>query len=196
MGGKNASLGEMIRALSPPGGQGARGFATTSEAYWYFLEHNSLKEAIAQELSGLDVKNPTTPQRASGRLRNLILKGEYPEDLREEILLAYRRLSEEAGEEEEEDFQGEALRGDGMDAAGKEVVEHAAHRLHHPSPEDGQGQDGAGGHLGLGVIPVAHDLEGIVYDAEGRYCLLQHGGHYSSLTPEPRARVRWQLGLR
>ncbi|EIA38676.1 phosphoenolpyruvate synthase [Thermus parvatiensis] len=100
VGGKNASLGEMIRELSPLGVKVPGGFATTSEAYWYFLEHNGLKEAIAQELEGLDVENPTALQRASRRLRNLILKGEYPKDLREEILLAYRRLSEEAGEEE------------------------------------------------------------------------------------------------
>lgn len=100
VGGKNASLGEMIRELSPLGVRVPEGFATTSEAYWYFLEHNGLKEAIAQELEGLDVENPTALQRASRRLRNLILKGEYPQDLREEILEAYRRLSEEAGEEE------------------------------------------------------------------------------------------------
>lgn len=90
----------MIRELSPLGVKVPEGFATTSEAYWYFLEHNGLKEAIAQELEGLDVENPTALQRASRRLRNLILKGEYPQDLREEILEAYRRLSEEAGEEE------------------------------------------------------------------------------------------------
>lgn len=100
VGGKNASLGEMIRELSPLGVKVPEGFATTSEAYWYFLEHNGLKEAIAQELEGLDVENPTALQRASRRLRNLILKGEYPKDLREEILKAYRKLSEEAGEEE------------------------------------------------------------------------------------------------
>lgn len=90
----------MIRELSPLGVRVPEGFATTSEAYWHFLEHNGLKEAIAQELEGLDVENPTALQRASRRLRNLILKGEYPQDLREEILEAYRRLSEEAGEEE------------------------------------------------------------------------------------------------
>lgn len=99
VGGKNASLGEMIRELSPLGVKVPGGFATTSEAYWHFLEHNGLKEAIARELSGLDVENPTALQGASRRLRNLILKGTYPKDLEKEILLAYRRLSEEAGEE-------------------------------------------------------------------------------------------------
>ena len=100
MGGKNASLGEMIRELSPLGVRVPEGFATTSEAYWHFLEHNGLKEAIARELGELDPEDPKALQRVSRRLRNLILKGEYPQDLREEILEAYRRLSEEAGEEE------------------------------------------------------------------------------------------------
>ena len=100
VGGKNASLGEMIRELSPLGVRVPEGFATTSEAYWHFLEHNGLKEAIARELGELDPEDPKALQRVSRRLRNLILKGEYPQDLREEIREAYRRLSEEAGEEE------------------------------------------------------------------------------------------------
>ncbi|VCU52397.1 Phosphoenolpyruvate synthase [Thermus thermophilus] len=100
VGGKNASLGEMIRELSPLGVRVPEGFATTSEAYWHFLEHNGLKEAIARELGELDPEDPKALQRVSRRLRNLILKGEYPKDLREEILKAYRKLSEEAGEEE------------------------------------------------------------------------------------------------
>ncbi len=100
VGGKNASLGEMIRELGPLGVRVPEGFATTSEAYRYFLAHNGLTEAMARELTGLNPDDPKALQRASRRLRNLILKGEYPPDLREEILLAYRRLSEEAGEEE------------------------------------------------------------------------------------------------
>ncbi|WP_448569259.1 phosphoenolpyruvate synthase [Thermus sp.] len=99
VGGKNASLGEMIRELSPLGVRVPPGFATTSQAYGYFLEHNGLKEAIAQELSGLDVEDPKALEKASRRLRNLILRGEYPLDLKAEILAAYERLSQEAGEE-------------------------------------------------------------------------------------------------
>ncbi|RTH06424.1 phosphoenolpyruvate synthase [Thermus scotoductus] len=99
VGGKNASLGEMIRELSPLGVKVPGGFATTSEAYWYFLMANGLKEAIAQELKDLDPDDPILLARASRRLRNLILKGEYPEDLEEEIRQAYRTLSQEAGEE-------------------------------------------------------------------------------------------------
>lgn len=75
----------MIRELSPLGVRVPEGFATTSEAYWHFLEHNGLKEAIARELGELDPEDPKALQRVSRRLRNLILKGEYPQDLREEI---------------------------------------------------------------------------------------------------------------
>ena len=100
VGGKNASLGEMIRELSPLGVRVPEGFATTSEAYWHFLEHNGLKEAIARELGELDPEDPKALRRVGRRLRNLVLKGECPQGLREEILEAYRRLSEEAGEEE------------------------------------------------------------------------------------------------
>jgi pyruvate,water dikinase len=99
VGGKNASLGEMIRELFPLGVKVPPGFATTSQAYWHFLEYNGLKEAIAKELSGLDVEDPKALERASRRLRNLILRGEYPLDLKAEILAAYERLSQEAGEE-------------------------------------------------------------------------------------------------
>jgi pyruvate,water dikinase len=74
--------------LSPLGVRIPPGFATTSQAYWHFLEHKGLKEAIAKELSGLDVEDPKALERASRRLRNLILKGEYPLDLKEEILAA------------------------------------------------------------------------------------------------------------
>lgn len=61
--------------------------------------------------------------------------------------------------------------------------------------QNSQGQNGAGGYLGLRVILVSHGLEGIVYNAEGRYSLLQHGGHYFFRVPESLARDRWQLGL-
>lgn len=57
--------------------------------------------------------------------------------------------------------------------------------------QDGQGEDGGCGGFGLGVIPVAQGLEGIVYNAEGRYDVLKHTGRYCF-----KAGDRWQLGLR
>ena len=55
VGGKNASLGEMIRHLSEAGVSVPGGFATTADAYRAFLTHNGLAERIAGELASLDV---------------------------------------------------------------------------------------------------------------------------------------------
>jgi pyruvate,water dikinase len=98
VGGKNASLGEMIRALSPLGVRVPEGFAVTAEGYRAFLRENGLEEAIRRELMDLDPEDPKALQRKSRRLRNLFLKGVYPKELEEEIRAAYRALSERAGE--------------------------------------------------------------------------------------------------
>lgn len=57
VGGKNASLGEMIKNLSPLGIKVPMGFVVTSKAYWHFVEHNNLKDKIRQTLTGLDPNN-------------------------------------------------------------------------------------------------------------------------------------------
>ncbi|MFW6324806.1 MAG: PEP/pyruvate-binding domain-containing protein, partial [Desulfovibrionales bacterium] len=54
VGGKNASLGEMIRSLKQENIEVPDGFATTSDAYRLFLEKNNLDESIRQKLSGLE----------------------------------------------------------------------------------------------------------------------------------------------
>ncbi len=99
VGGKNASLGEMIRTLKGLGVQVPEGFAVTAEAYRYFLQANGLLEPIAQELKALDLEDPKALSRTSQRIRNLILKGQYPQDLEEEIREAYRALGARIGEE-------------------------------------------------------------------------------------------------
>jgi pyruvate,water dikinase len=53
VGGKAASLGEMIRALTPLGIQIPDGFAITSNAYWYYIDYNNLREKIKKELEGI-----------------------------------------------------------------------------------------------------------------------------------------------
>jgi pyruvate,water dikinase len=88
VGGKNASLGEMIRALSPLGVRVPEGFAVTAEGYRAFLRENGLEEAIRRELEDLDPEDPKALQRKSRRLRNLFLKGVYPKGLEEEIRAA------------------------------------------------------------------------------------------------------------
>ena len=93
VGGKNASLGEMISVLSKQGIRVPDGFATTAEAYWYFLEHNQLKDKINQSLSGLDTHDVTSLVQTGKTIRNWIMHAELPVDLAEQITQAYHELS-------------------------------------------------------------------------------------------------------
>ncbi len=89
VGGKNASLGEMLRTLKGKGIKVPEGFATTSDAYWEFLEYNRLDEKIA-ELVG-DLKKKGLKEVGKG-IRKLILTGRFPEKMEEEIVGGYREL--------------------------------------------------------------------------------------------------------
>ena len=97
VGGKNASLGEMIKYLAPKGVNIPDGFAITAEAYFYFLGKTGLKEKIKKILSNLDISNIKNLQQKGKAVRNLILNAELPEDLKEEIIKAYRNLSKTCG---------------------------------------------------------------------------------------------------
>jgi len=99
-GGKNASLGEMISALSSKGVNIPNGFATTSYAFWYFMEYSGLKPKIEKILKNLDIKNINNLQQKGKRIRNLILKSEIPENLEKEILANYYKLSKEYNKKE------------------------------------------------------------------------------------------------
>ncbi|WP_457625351.1 phosphoenolpyruvate synthase [Persephonella sp.] len=99
VGGKNASLGEMINALSSKGVNVPDGFATTSEAYWYFLDYNNLREKIKEALKDLNINDVENLHRHGVKVRNLIRSGEFPPDLREKIIEYYHRLSKEYRQE-------------------------------------------------------------------------------------------------
>ncbi len=92
VGGKNASLGEMIQHLSSAGVCVPGGFATTSEAYRIFLEQNNLDKKIAQELNALDVDNITELRSNGERIRRWILNSSLPKELQYEIKGSYREL--------------------------------------------------------------------------------------------------------
>ena len=77
VGGKNASLGEMIGALQPKGILVPPGFATTSDAFRTFLAENNLNGAIAKHLDAL-ASGKSTLQKAGKKIRTLILKGNWP----------------------------------------------------------------------------------------------------------------------
>jgi pyruvate, water dikinase len=98
VGGKNASLGEMIRALQDSGVRVPDGFATTSLAYRRFLEENELEAPIREVLAGMDAEE-TTLAEAGKQIREMILGGTFSEELASAIREAYRGLSETAGEE-------------------------------------------------------------------------------------------------
>jgi len=95
VGGKNASLGEMYRKLSDKGINVPNGFATTAEAYRYFLESTGLKDKIKDTLKDLNTKDVRNLMKRGAAVRELILKTELPEDFKKAILTAYKKLSAE-----------------------------------------------------------------------------------------------------
>ncbi|HHJ40491.1 MAG: phosphoenolpyruvate synthase [Methylothermaceae bacteria B42] len=99
VGGKNASLGEMYRQLTPKGVKVPNGFAITAEAYRYALEKAGAWEALHQALDGLDPTNVEDLKRRGRRARQIVYEAGLPEELREEILAAYAELEKEFGPE-------------------------------------------------------------------------------------------------
>jgi pyruvate,water dikinase len=96
VGGKNASLGEMVRELVPRGIRVPDGFAVTADAYRYFLRANKLDEQIRRTLDDLDTQDMDNLQRRGSQVRHLILNATFTKDLEAEILAAYERLESEA----------------------------------------------------------------------------------------------------
>jgi len=95
VGGKNASLGEMYRFLTPKGVRIPNGFATTSYAYWYFLEKTGIKKKIKEILKGLDTHNLRDLARRGQLVRKAIIGAEFPSELKKEILDSYHKLSKQ-----------------------------------------------------------------------------------------------------
>ncbi|MEX2438105.1 MAG: PEP/pyruvate-binding domain-containing protein, partial [Candidatus Babeliales bacterium] len=94
VGGKNASLGEMIAALHDNGIRIPDGFAVTAQAYRYFLKHNGLEEPVAKALNRLvNYKDLAVLKSVGKEIRLLIEAGNYPADLAEQIVTAYQELS-------------------------------------------------------------------------------------------------------
>jgi pyruvate,water dikinase len=97
VGGKNASLGEMYRNLSPKGVSIPNGFAVTAHAYTYLLEKSKAMDKIREILSDLDTHDMDNLQERGARVRNLIRGLEFPEALYKEIAKAYVKLEGEYG---------------------------------------------------------------------------------------------------
>ena len=92
VGGKNASLGEMIRALSDEGVRVPGGFAITAAAYRHLLDHSGLHRQLRDLLAGLDADNLAQLQAAGAAARALVLGAPLPMDLQQAVLAAYRNL--------------------------------------------------------------------------------------------------------
>ncbi len=99
VGGKNASLGEMISQLAAKGVRVPGGFATTASAYRSFLMHNGLAERIHSALENLDVDNVTELARIGKEIRQWILDTPFPAELDNEINAAWAKMVQDASDE-------------------------------------------------------------------------------------------------
>ncbi len=96
VGGKTASLGQMIASLSDAGIAVPDGFAITADAYWYYVEYNGLMPQIKQLMEQLHDYNDLQKLQEIGQaIRNLFLRARMPDDLATEILSAYNQLAKE-----------------------------------------------------------------------------------------------------
>ncbi|MFZ9645178.1 MAG: phosphoenolpyruvate synthase, partial [Fluviibacter sp.] len=99
VGGKNASLGEMISQLSSAGVRVPGGFATTADAYRVFLAHNGLAERINATLDALDVDDVDALLKAGAEIRRWVVETPFPPQLEKEIAVHYAALIAESGPE-------------------------------------------------------------------------------------------------
>ncbi|HCG7771981.1 phosphoenolpyruvate synthase [Vibrio parahaemolyticus] len=94
VGGKNASLGEMVSNLANVGVSVPNGFATTSFAFNQFLDHEGLDERIHQLLDELDVDDVEALRKTGATIRQWVLQAPFPADLEQEIRNNYEELIE------------------------------------------------------------------------------------------------------
>lgn len=97
VGGKNASLGEMISQLANSGVRVPGGFATTADAYRDFLQHNGLAQRISQVLATLDVEDVSELVRIGKEIRQWILDTPFPARLEADIRTAWDKMVADAG---------------------------------------------------------------------------------------------------
>ncbi|GGX95893.1 phosphoenolpyruvate synthase [Vogesella alkaliphila] len=97
VGGKNASLGEMISQLANSGVRVPGGFATTADAYRDFLQHNGLADRINQALGKLDIDDVTELARVGKEIRQWIIDTPFPAKLDEDIKTAWDKMVADAG---------------------------------------------------------------------------------------------------
>ncbi|HEY9878327.1 MAG TPA: phosphoenolpyruvate synthase [Leptolyngbyaceae cyanobacterium] len=99
VGGKNASLGELIGALKEKGVQVPYGFATTSAAYWHYIQTDDLKDRIYDHLERFRTGKESLAETGKA-IRKAFLSTPFPEEIAEPIRQAYRELSQQYGRDE------------------------------------------------------------------------------------------------
>lgn len=98
VGGKNASLGEMIQELTPKGISIPGGYAVTATAYRHFIEETGLKDFIKETLKDLNTKNIKSLSEKGSAIRKKIVATEFPKDLEEAIIKAHAEAEKKYGD--------------------------------------------------------------------------------------------------
>ena len=96
VGGKNASLGELISQLSASGVQVPGGFATTADAFRDFLDHNRLTERINARLATLNTDDVKALAQAGAEIRSWVSEAAFPPDLEKAIREHFARLTKDS----------------------------------------------------------------------------------------------------
>ena len=99
VGGKNASLGEMIQHLTKQNIKVPNGYAVTVAAFEAFIDENHLREKINAVLEGLDSSDIIQLRKAGSQIRKLISNGKFPVSIEKAILNSYYTLSEDYGQD-------------------------------------------------------------------------------------------------
>jgi len=97
VGGKNASLGEMITELTPKGVAVPGGFAVTSTGYWKYIKENELMDDLEEIIEEMDPTDIKSLQKAGKKARKLIMGGDFSEELENDIISAYGDMCKKYG---------------------------------------------------------------------------------------------------
>jgi pyruvate,water dikinase len=95
VGGKNASLGEMYQKLTSKGVAVPNGFAITSYAYKHLIKTAGIENDVLDAMAGLDTHDMKNLQERGEKVRNIIRNAEFPDDLRQAIVEAYKKMEGE-----------------------------------------------------------------------------------------------------
>ncbi|MDP3964675.1 MAG: phosphoenolpyruvate synthase, partial [bacterium] len=97
VGGKNASLGEMYRFLTPKGVRVPNGFAVTAYAYQHFVKEAGIKKEIRRVLKETNIHDVRSLMRGGKEIRELILGSQFPKEIETAIVDSYRQMEKEYG---------------------------------------------------------------------------------------------------